>query len=65
MSKPVRRQGSAVYYARRVVPKDLQEYFGRTQIWRSLGTPDLEAAKPLERRQQLAWDEEFAAAKEA
>jgi integrase len=63
MSKPVRRQGSAVYYARRVVPKDLQEHFGRSQIWKSLGTPDLETAKPLERRQQLAWDGEFAAAR--
>lgn len=59
MSKPVRRQGSAVYYARRVVPKDLQEHFGRTQIWKSLGTTDLDAAKPLERRQQLAWDALF------
>jgi len=28
MSKPARRQGSAVYYARRVVPKDLREVLG-------------------------------------
>lgn len=61
MSKPTRRQGSAVYYARRVVPKDVREAVGRAQIWKSLGTTDLEAAKPLERLQQLSWDREFEA----
>ncbi len=53
MSKPVRRQGSAVYYARRAVPKDLREAFGKREIWKTLNTTDFDAAKPLERRQQL------------
>lgn len=63
MSKPVRRQGSAVYYARRAIPKDLREAYGRREIWKTLEVTDCEAAKPLERRQQIAWDEEFAAAR--
>jgi integrase len=63
MSKPTRRQGSAVYYARRVIPKDLQAIYGKREIWKSLGTRECEKAKPLERLQQIAWDEEFIAAK--
>lgn len=63
MSKPSRRQGSAVYYARRVIPKVLQKAYGRREVWKSLGTTDFEQAKPLERLQQMAWDEEFMAAK--
>lgn len=63
MSKPTRRQGSAVYYARRVIPKELQAAYGRREVWKSLGTTDCEKAKPLERLQQIAWDEEFSAAK--
>lgn len=62
MTKPVRRPGSPVYYARRAIPKKLRQALGRTEIWLSLRTTDLEAAKPLERRQQLQWDAEFAAA---
>lgn len=63
MSKPTRRQGSAVYYARRVIPKDLQAVYGKREIWKSLGTTDCDKAKSLERLQQIAWDEEFIAAK--
>ncbi|MCA6355298.1 DUF6538 domain-containing protein, partial [Phenylobacterium sp.] len=63
MSKPTRRQGSAVYYARRVIPKDLQKTYGRREVWKSLGVTDFEQAKPLERLQQIAWDDEFIAAK--
>ncbi|WP_363245418.1 DUF6538 domain-containing protein [Phenylobacterium sp.] len=63
MSKPTRRPGSAVYYARRVIPKELQAAYGRREIWKSLGVTDCEKAKPLERLQQTAWDEEFKAAK--
>lgn len=63
MSKPTRRQGSAVYYARRVIPKDLQAAYRRREVWKSLGTTDFEQAKPLERLQQIAWDDEFVAAK--
>ncbi len=61
MSKPVRRQGSAVYYARRTIPKDLREAYGRREFWKTLETTDCGTAKLHERRQQLAWDEEFAA----
>jgi integrase len=61
MSKPVRRKGSAVYYARRGTPKDLRDAYGKREFWKTLETTDFEAAKPLERRQQLVWDEEFAA----
>ena len=62
MSKPTRRPGSAVYYARRAIPKDLRNIYAPTrEKWKSLGTMDFEAAKPLERLQQIAWDEEFAA----
>lgn len=61
MSKPSRRQGSAFYYARRAIPKDLREAYGKREIWKSLDTTDFEAAKPIERRKQLEWDEEFAA----
>lgn len=63
MSKPIRRQGSAVYYSRRAVPKELREAFARREIWKSLGTTDFETAKTLERLQQIAWAEEFSAAK--
>ena len=63
MSKPTRRQGSAVYYARRVVPKDLRAVYGKTNLWLSLHERELEAAKPKDRLQQVKWDEEFAAAR--
>src|SRR5512147_745517 len=64
MSKPTRRPGSAFYYARRAVPKELRKMYAPTrEKWKSLGTMDYETAKPLERLQQIAWDEEFAAAK--
>jgi len=63
MSKPVRRQGSAVYYARRAIPKDLREAYGKREIWKTLEVTNCGAAKPLERLQQIAWDEEFVAAR--
>jgi integrase len=63
MSKPVRRQGSVVYYARRAIPKELREAYGRREFWKSLGTTDFDTAKSLERLQQIAWDQEFSAAK--
>lgn len=61
MSKPVRRQGSAVYYARRVVPKYLQAAYGRREIGKSLGAKECAEAKVLERHARLAWDAEFKA----
>jgi integrase len=65
MSKPTRRPGSAAYYARRVIPKDLRETYGKREIWKSLGVTELEAAKPLERKQQLVWEAEFETARES
>jgi len=63
MSKPVRRPGSSVYYARRVVPKELQPLLGRREVWRSLRTKDYEEAKRLNRAAQTAFDDEFSAAR--
>jgi integrase len=60
MSKPKRRAGSVNYYAQRAVPKDLVQALGKYPLWKSLGTSNLEEAKPLERDQQDAWDALFA-----
>ncbi len=59
MSKPKRRAGSANYYAQRAVPKDLKGLLGKSPLWKTLGTPKLEEAKPLERDQQHRWDALF------
>lgn len=59
MSKPKRRGGSANYYAQRAVPKDLRGVLGEYPLWKSLGTSNVEDAKPLERDQQDRWDALF------
>jgi integrase len=61
MSKPKRRSGSVNYYAQRAVPKDLHGVLGKNPLWKSLGTPHGEEAKPLCRRQHDAWDALFKA----
>ena len=42
-----RRAGSASYYARLSVPKDLQAIVGKKEVWKSLGTKDARQARAL------------------
>lgn len=56
----VRRAGSANYYVRKRVPKDLWDAYGRnTLIWRSLGTSDPADAKRRARAVLDHLDREF------
>jgi len=55
----VRRAGSANYYVRKRLPKDLWPTFGNKLIWRSLGTPDPEEAKRRARPVLDELDREF------
>ena len=51
----------AVYYIRRVIPKDLQPVIGRKERWLSLRTKDFEEAKRRLRIEGVRFDEWFSA----
>ena len=44
-SNIVRRPGSARYYVRVAVPKKLQAFLGKKEVWKSLGTSDPHVAR--------------------
>lgn len=52
------RKGSANWYFKVKVPRDLIAAFGRHQIWKSLGTADLAEAKRRVRDEADAFDEQ-------
>lgn len=56
-----RRHGSAVYYARLAVPKDLQAVVGEKERWLSLRTKDAREAKVRVLEVLQRWNAEFAA----
>lgn len=51
------------YYIRRKIPVDLQAHYGRKEIVKSLGTSDRAKAIALCRKEDVALDNEFAAAR--
>lgn len=60
----VRRKGSANYYARCAVPRDLQQRMGKPgkpkkELWKSLGTSDAREAKRLARPVMDEWERLF------
>ncbi|NEU14587.1 tyrosine-type recombinase/integrase [Methylobacterium sp. BTF04] len=55
-----RRNGSAVYYARLAVPKELQAIFGAKERWESLRTKDAREAKVRVLEVLQRWSDEFA-----
>lgn len=59
-SNIARRAGSAAYYARLGVPKDLQPVLGRKELWESLRTKDAREAKARAREVLARWEAEFA-----
>ncbi|MER2263895.1 site-specific integrase [Methylobacterium oxalidis] len=59
-SNIARRAGSASYYARLGVPKDLQPILGRRELWKSLGTKDAREAKARVATVLAQWHDEFA-----
>jgi hypothetical protein len=63
MPEHMERRG-AVYYIRRVVPKDLQPVLGIREKWRSLRTKDFEEAKRRLRLEGVRFDEWFRAERE-
>lgn len=56
-----KRAGSARYYVRVTVPSDLANDYGRTEIWKSLGTASPTEAKLKAPSIYMAIQEEFAA----
>ena len=56
----VKRGGSARYYCRVAVPKDLQAIVGKRELWKSLGTADPRTARERGSVLVTAWLEEFA-----
>jgi integrase len=54
-----RRAGSASYYARLSVPKDLQAIVGKKEVWKSLGTKDARQARALVAPVLAKWHAEF------
>lgn len=60
MPEHMERRG-AVYYIRRVVPKDLQPVLGRKERWLSLRTKDFEEAKRRLRIEGVRFDDWFSA----
>ena len=58
MPEHMERRG-AVYYIRRVIPKDLQAVVGRKEKWISLRTKDFEDAKRRLRIEGVRFDEWF------
>lgn len=59
-SNIARRAGSASYYGRLGVPKDLQPILGRRELWKSLGTKDAREAKARVAAVLARWHAEFA-----
>lgn len=55
-----RRAGSASYYARLGVPKDLREVMGKRELWQSLGTKNAREAKARVSAVLAGWHEHFA-----
>jgi hypothetical protein len=55
----VRRPGSASYYARIRIPKDLQEVVGKAERWESLRTSDMRVAKQRAPAVLHRWHAEF------
>lgn len=60
MAKPrgLHLRGS-IYYSRILVPKALVAKFGRSQIWRSLGTSDRDEAEALHLKEAAKWKAAF------
>lgn len=56
-----KRAGSARYYLRVTVPSDLTKEYGRTEIWKSLGTASPAEAKVKAPAVYMAIQDEFAA----
>jgi integrase len=54
-----RRSGSARYYVRAWVPKELQGALKKKEIWKSLGTADPKIAKRLARQVLDQWERDF------
>ncbi|WP_336813502.1 site-specific integrase [Bosea sp. MMO-172] len=60
-----KRAGSARYYVRVTVPSDLAKDYGRTEIWKSLGTASPAEAKVKAPGVYMAIQDEFAARRRA
>ena len=58
-SNIARRAGSASYYARLGVPKDLQSILGKRELWESLRTKDAREAKARVAAVLVRWHAEF------
>ncbi|WP_420103150.1 DUF6538 domain-containing protein [Bosea sp. (in: a-proteobacteria)] len=56
-----KRAGSARYYVRVTIPSDLTKEYGRTEIWKSLGTASPAEAKVKAPAVYMAIQDEFAA----
>lgn len=56
----VRRPGSASYYVRLAIPKDLRDSYGRRELWKSLGTAKANEARALAAPILALWHAEFA-----
>lgn len=59
-SNIARRLGSASYYARLAVPKDLQPVLGKRELWESLRTKDAREARARVASVLARWHAEFA-----
>ncbi|WP_018044902.1 site-specific integrase [Methylobacterium sp. 88A] len=59
-SNIARRSGSAAYYARLGVPKDLQTILGKRELWESLRTKDAREARGRVAAVLARWHAEFA-----
>ena len=55
----VKRKGSANYYLRVRIPKELEGHYGKHEIWRSLQTPDRKEATAKGRLERVKLDQEF------
>lgn len=60
-SNIVRRPGSSRYYVRVTVPKKLQAFLGKKELWKSLGTSDPHAARAKALPIMSGWYAEFEA----
>jgi hypothetical protein len=60
-SNIVRRPGSARYYVRVAVPKKLQAFLGKKEVWKSLGTSDPHVARAKALPVMSRWYAEFEA----
>lgn len=58
-SNIARRAGSASYYARLGIPRDLQPILGRRELWKSLNTKDAREARARVTSVLAGWHAEF------